>query len=221
MCEAYVLHRLLHDGERGKSEKVHLDEARLLDDVSVILCGEELVSGVRLVLSRRHRHPVADGVAADDGAAGVDARSADGALQHLGVLYGVGKSRVGACLRLLQFRHFADGVGQIHLLAVLQLIRYGLAQAVRYVERQLLHTCHVLDGVLRSHRAVGDDVRHLVVSVLVHPFEHLSASVVVEVGVDIRERDTVRIEESLEQKIVFYRVNLGDAEAVSHNGSGS
>ena len=94
--EAYVLNGLLHDRQGGESEEVHLDESGLLDDVSVVLCGEQLMSWVALVFSRRHRHPVADGVAADDGAAGVDARSANGALEHLCVLYGVCHLRVGA-----------------------------------------------------------------------------------------------------------------------------
>ena len=87
--ETYVLHRLLHDGQCGESEEVHLDESGLLDDVSVVLCGEQLMSWVALVLSRRHRHPVADSIAADDCAAGVYARTAHGALEHLRVLYGV------------------------------------------------------------------------------------------------------------------------------------
>ena len=96
MGEAYVLNGLLHDRQGGESEEVHLDESGLLDDVSVVLCGEQLMSWVALVFSRRHRHPVADGVAADNGAAGVDARSANGALEHLCVLYGVCHLRVGA-----------------------------------------------------------------------------------------------------------------------------
>ena len=43
-----------------------------------------------------------------------------------------------------------------------------------------------------------------------HPLQHASSSVVIEVGIDIRQRDTVRIEETLEQQVVFQRVYLGD-----------
>ena len=64
-------------------------------------------------------------------------------------------------------------------------------------------------------------MRHLVVSVLVlHPLEHLAASVVVEVGIDIGERDTVGVEKTFEQQVVLDRVDLGDAQAVGDNRSG-
>ena len=64
-------------------------------------------------------------------------------------------------------------------------------------------------------------MRHLVVTVLVlHPLEHLTASVVVEVGIDIGERDTVGIEETFEKQVVLDRVDLRDAQAVSHNRAG-
>ena len=59
------------------------------------------------------------------------------------------------------------------------------------------------------------------VSVLVHhPLEHLSTSVVIEVRVDIRQRDTVGIEESLKQQIVLHGVELGDAQAIGHYRTG-
>ena len=58
-------------------------------------------------------------------------------------------------------------------------------------------------------------------SVLVHhPLEHLSTSVVIEVRVDIRQRDTVGIEESLKQQIVLHGVELGDAQAIGHYRTG-
>ena len=43
-----------------------------------------------------------------------------------------------------------------------------------------------------------------------HPVQDASASVVVEVNVDIGERDTVGIQETLEQQVVGDRVDLRD-----------
>ena len=49
-------------------------------------------------------------------------------------------------------------------------------------------------------------------TVLVHnPLQHLAAAIVVEVGIDIGQRDTVGVQETLEQQVVLQGVNLGDA----------
>ena len=49
-----------------------------------------------------------------------------------------------------------------------------------------------------------------------HVLEHACAAVIVEVDVDIGEGDTVGIEKTLEQKVVFYGVDLCDTQAVGH-----
>ncbi len=58
----------------------------------------------------------------------------------------------------------------------------------------------------------------VLVPVLVHhPTQHLATSVIVEVGINIREVDTVGIQETLEQQVILQGVNLGDAQAISHH----
>ena len=177
------------------------------------------------VVGSRHGHPVADGVAADDEATGMDAGATHRTLQHLGILDGVGQSRIGRGLGLAQLGSTFDGVGQIHLQVVarggvFQPVGNGLAQCIDRVQRHLLYACHILDAVLGSHRGIGDDVGTVLVAVFVfHPFQHPSASVVVEVGIDIRQRNTVGIEETLEQQVILQRVNLGDAQTVGHHTS--
>ena len=52
-----------------------------------------------------------------------------------------------------------------------------------------------------------------------HPFEHLATPIVVEVGVDIGQGNTVGIEETLKQQVVFQRVDLGDAQAIGHHAA--
>ena len=219
--DAYVLDRLFQDGEGLESEEVHLDESGFLNHVSVVLRAEQLVSRVGLVLGGGHRHPVADIVAADDGAAGVDACIAHGALEHLGILDGVAQLRVVRHLGLPQFGHRLDGVLQVHLQSLGQSVGNGLAEPVGYLEGQTLHPRHILDGVFGGHGAVGDDMRHLLVSVLVfHPLENFSAAVVIEVGIDIRQRDTVGVKETLKQQVILDGVYLRDAQAVGHHGAG-
>ena len=53
-----------------------------------------------------------------------------------------------------------------------------------------------------------------------HIVEHLIAAVVIEVDVDIGKRDTVGVEETLEQQIVFDRVDLRDAETIGGGRTG-
>ena len=46
--------------------------------------------------------------------------------------------------------------------------------------------------------------------------QHLGASVIVKVNIDIGQRDAVGIEEALEKEVIFDGVNIGNAQAVSH-----
>ena len=44
--------------------------------------------------------------------------------------------------------------------------------------------------------------------------EYAVASVIVKVDIHIGHVDTVRVEESLEEEVVLYRVDIGDLQAV-------
>ena len=216
--EFHVLHRLFLLRQCLQSEEVHLYQAGRFDDVSVVLCHGGLDVGEVGVVGGRDGHMVRDGVTADDEAAGVDAGVAHGALKHLGVFYGVAFSDVCRGLCLLQFPDTLQGVAEVHLHSVGQALGYCLAQRVCLGQRQFLHACDILYRVLRRHGAVCDDMCAVLVSVFVHhPLQHLSSAVVVKVGVDIRQGDTVGVEESLEQEVVLQRVDFRDAEAVCHN----
>ena len=56
---------------------------------------------------------------------------------------------------------------------------------------------------------------------LCYPIQHTSTSVIVEVHIDIRQRDTVRIQETLKQQVVFNRVNLRNPQTIGHCRTGS
>ena len=53
-----------------------------------------------------------------------------------------------------------------------------------------------------------------------HPLQHPSAAVVIEVDVDIGQRDTVGVEEPLEQQVVLHGVDLRNFQAVGHYRTG-
>lgn len=80
-----------------------------------------------------------------------------------------------------------------------------------------LYTSHILDSQFSSHRTIRNDVRHLFLSILLrYPVQHATTSVIIEVHINIRQRDTVRIQETLEQQVVLNRVNLRNTQAVSY-----
>ena len=54
-----------------------------------------------------------------------------------------------------------------------------------------------------------------------YPAQYLAASVIIEVGIDIGEGDTVGVQETFEQQVVLDRVDLGDPQAVGHSRTGS
>ena len=190
--------------------------------MSVVLRAVGLGSLKVRVVGCRHRHVVAYRVATDNKSASVDTSSANRSLQHLCVFHRVGYAWVGRCLSLLQFTHGFDGIHQIHLrrlsVYVWQTVGDSLTQCIRYSQRHILYSGHILDRVLGGHRCVGDDVCAVLVSVLIHyPLQHLSATVVIEVGIDIRQRDTVGVKETLKQQVVLQRVDLGDTQAIGYH----
>ena len=213
--QADVLHGVLDDRKGLQPQEVHLDKSRVLDHRAFILRDEHLFAGL-LVVGRRDGHPVGDVVAANNRTAGVHARVADVAFEHLGIADRVPHHGVVRLLGGFQFGHIVDGVLQIELL-VRNLVGNQLAEAVRLREQELLHARNVLDGQFGGHRTVGDDVRHLLLAVFLrHPVQHAAAAVVVEVHVDIGERNTVGVQETLEQQVVGDGVDLRDAETVGH-----
>ena len=54
-----------------------------------------------------------------------------------------------------------------------------------------------------------------------YPAKNFATSVIIKVGINIRQRDTVRIQETLEQQIVFNRVDLGNSQTISYSRTGS
>ena len=217
-----ILHGFLQDGKSLQSKEVHLNQARRFDDMTVVLRTMQFMAGVVLIFHHRHRYPIGNRIAADDESTGMDTCSTHGSLEHLRVFHRVAQTFIGGNNGFLKFRHALDSVGKIHLHTIGQSVRNGLAETVGNVEGHFLHTGHILDGVLGGHRTVGDDMGAVVMAIFVfHPFEHPSATIIVEVGIDIWQRDTVGIEETLKQQVVFQGVYLGDTQTIGHHGTSS
>ena len=214
-----VLHRFLYNRQGFQSQEVHLNEAGIFDDRTFVLGDEHLLARF-FVVGGTDGHPVGNVVAANDGTAGMHTCTTHVAFEHLGIFDGIAHQRVGRSFGRLKFGYIFDGIGQVQFL-VGNLVGNQFAQAVGLRQRQLLHTCYILDGQLGSHSTVSDDVRYLLLSVFLgHPAEHLAAAVVIEVHIDIGKGDTVRVQETLEQQVVLDGVYLRDSQAVGHRRTG-
>ena len=176
-----------------------------------------------------HWYPVGNGVTSDDDATCMDTRVSHIPLELFGQAYGLGYQRVGTVKLSSELRETLEAVlnGDFVLLAGLFLGHViGAAgnhsgQTVALVNRQALDARHILDGRFRRHGAVGDDVRHLVGAILVGDIlQHLGAPVIIKVHIDIRQRDAVGIEETLEKEVILDGVDIGDAQAVGYGRAG-
>ena len=50
--------------------------------------------------------------------------------------------------------------------------------------------------------------------------DHLGSPAHAEVDIDIRHRNSLRVKETLEEEVVLERIDIGDAQAISHKRSG-
>ncbi len=205
------LDRVVDDGERGEAEEVELDQPRLLHLVLGEL-GDQLA-----VLAAAERHVLPERLLADDHAGGVHAGAARQPFQ-----------RPGELDDLLEDRLLLLDLGELGL--VLQRLLDGgrmavdergdvAGQLVHLREGQAHHPGHVLDRALRRERSVGDDLRDVLLPVLLGDVvDHLAAAVLAEVDVEVRHRDALGVEEALEEQVVGERVDVGDAQGIGDQG---
>ena len=65
-------------------------------------------------------------------------------------------------------------------------------------------------------------MRHLFLAIFIrHPAKNLTTTVIIKVHINIRQRDTVRIQETFKQQIVLDRVDFRNSQTVRHSRTGS
>ena len=140
--------------------------------------------------------------------------------QHFGILQRISYQRVGRCLCRLQFRYVSDSIGKIQFL-IRDFVGNQFGQTVGFRQGQLLYTGNVLDSQFGCHGTIRDDMRHLLLSVLYrYPTQHFTTPVIIEVHINIRQRNTVRIKETLKQQVILDRVYLRNTQTISHSRTG-
>ena len=160
----------------------------------------------------------------------MDAYLADAAFQALGVFQHLAHQRLALLIFLLKFGDVFEAVLERGLLLYVHTVFLDhegpvgdeFGEPVALVQVQVAHARHVLYGELGGHGAEGDDVGDVVRAVeVLHVLYHAVAALIVEVHVDIRHADSLRVEEALEEEVVLDRVQIGDSEAVGHHAAGS
>ena len=82
-----------------------------------------------------------------------------------------------------------------------RIVRNQLRHPVHLEERQPQHAAHVAYGGAGLQLAEGDDLRHPVAAILsADVFDHLVATVLAEINVEVGHRHALGVQESLEQQ---------------------
>ncbi len=217
-----VLERVVEDGEVAEPQEVHLDQAEGLAGGVVELRDHRAVG--RPLEQRDHvgqrlaRHDHAGSVDTPLALESLDADRRVDDLLHIGVVV-VERPELPALAEALVLR--VEDVLERDVLAHHRR-RHRLGDAITHGERVAEDATGVLDRLLGLDGAVGDDHGDAVVAVLVADVaDHLAATTLVEVDVEVGHRDAFGVEEPLEQQAVHQGVQVGDPERVGHDRPGA
>ncbi len=202
--------RVADESQRAQPEEVHLEEADTLDLLHRPL-GDDFV-----LLALVERHELGQRLGRDDDAGGVDRGVAGHALEPAGD----GEQFLDALVLLL---HLAERGILLERLVERHVERggHGLGDLVGVGVRDVHDARDVAHDRPCFHRPEGDDLRHVLASVLArHVVDDLAAPALAEVDVDVGQRHALGIEEALEDEVVLDRIDVGDAQAVGDEAAG-
>ena len=196
---------LLQNGQCLEAEEVELDEARSLDLLPVELRDRE----VRLRIAIE-RHQLVERPVADHHAGGMRGGVPIKALELLRDFQQPRDDRLGVA-RFLQLRLAVDGFGQRHRIG--RIVGHQLAQLVDLAIGHLQHAADVAQHGAGLQLSVRDDLSDAIRAVLLLDVaDDLVAPVLAEVDVEVRHRNALGVEETLEQQAEPQRIKIGNRE---------
>ena len=215
----------LQDRQGREAQEVELDQANRFDVVLVKLADRAGRAGL-LVL----RAKVGDLAGCDQHAAGMHADIAHHALDAGGQLQQLGHFFL-VLFALLQLGRFQAGVDHLrvrlgrHHRQRHRLARRGRNQLGNAVHLAITHAQHAADVAQRRlgrHRAEGGNLADRVTAVFIlDVINHPVAVALAEVDVEVGHRDPFRVQEALEQQVVFQRVQVGDLQHIGDQRAGA
>ncbi len=110
----------------------------------------------------------------------------------------------------LQLWFFLDRLLQLDV----QHGRNHLRDPVHIGEAHIQHAPHILDGGLGSQGIEGDDLGHLLATVLLgHILDHLTSPPRAKIHIHVGKADALRVQEAFKKKVVLQRINVCNSEA--------
>ncbi len=101
-----------------------------------------------------------------------------------------------------------------------QLQRHHLRQPVYFHVRNLHRAAHIFNRRLRRHSSKRDDLRHVLASVFLRDvINQLASPPHAEININIRHRNSFRIQEPFEQQIVLQWINVGNPQRITDQAS--
>jgi hypothetical protein len=195
----------MDDREVLDAEEVHLEQADFLDLVHGELRSNRFVA--RVAIKRAILRQVLVG---DDDARGVRSRVAHATFHRDGCFHQLTNLRIRFDSRA-QIGALFEGFLEIRF----RPIGDELRNLIHNRERNAQHATNVAHRELGLDRAEGDDLRNAILAVLLaHVFDHFAATFEAEVHVDVGHRETIGVQESLEQQPVLQRTQLCDPERI-------
>ncbi len=203
------LHAIVDHRQRREAQEVHLQQAHLFDGLHVI-GGHDFV-----VLRPVQRHKLRQRTRRNHHRRCMHPGPAHQPFQLLRridqladlLVVVIGLAQIGQLFERLVDRHPHRR-------------RHQLGDAVYIAVGHIHRASAVLDRGLRRHGVEGDDLRHLLASVLArHVVDHFAAPVHAEVHVDIRHRHALGIQEPLEEQHVLHRIDIRNLHRIGHQRS--
>ena len=197
--------RLVQDRQVAEAQKIHLEQAGLLDVRAVPLRDD-----VFFAVDGLQRDVVVDRRIADDDTGRVRADIASQSFEPLRDVEQLFDFGIGV-VRLLHVGRLFDRILDLDV----EFIRDRLRDLIDASQRDAECSADVADRELRLERAERADLTDVVVTVFgLRVVDDFLPAVATEVDVDIRRLGAAGIEESLEQQVVLQRANVTQAEQV-------
>ncbi len=102
----------------------------------------------------------------------------------------------------------------------IQLLRHHFGDGIHKGIRQIHDTPHIPQHAPGRQRTEGHDLRYPLLPVLSHHIiDDFLTPFHAEINIDIRHGHTLRIQETLKQKLIPYRIDAGDPQRIGHQAS--